>query len=258
MRKIWNVSTTLRNPNRILGFLEVISQLEGQYWDEATQNEYQILLIKEKKYRPDIVHPALKNEQISYEEAKDIYDKARYIGKSMRGRVSFNPLKKLGFVKLESDKIKISKSGKKLISGEYSLKDALTIGLSKWKITANGANIKPYIGTLHFLNRLEEKTGSSNGITEHEFGCFVMTLKRYDEIDNFVNDLVNYRNNKFNLNSLLKKYENANSLDDYIDNNRRYFEETNYISFYGWRLRLNNHYMEEIKKLLSKDDARAF
>ena len=47
--KLWSISTTLREPSRIIDFLETVRGIEGENWDEECQIKYQILLIKERK-----------------------------------------------------------------------------------------------------------------------------------------------------------------------------------------------------------------
>ena len=46
MKKPWSVSTTIRNPERLIGLLKVISLLDGADWDIHTQIKYQVLLIQ--------------------------------------------------------------------------------------------------------------------------------------------------------------------------------------------------------------------
>lgn len=50
MKKPWSVTTTLRNPERLMGFLRVIDLLDGSAWDSNTQVKYQTLLIQHREY----------------------------------------------------------------------------------------------------------------------------------------------------------------------------------------------------------------
>jgi len=45
MKKPWSISTTVRNPDRIRGFLEVLREFEGVEFDEKQQIRFQIKLI---------------------------------------------------------------------------------------------------------------------------------------------------------------------------------------------------------------------
>jgi len=54
MAKLWSFSTTLRNPHRIIDFIKILIELEGEEWNTKTQKKYQILLIKNRKYIPSL------------------------------------------------------------------------------------------------------------------------------------------------------------------------------------------------------------
>ena len=104
MMKLWSISTTVRNPERLRDFLQVLKQLEGQEFTPENQVKYQILLIRAKVYRPVGLPRIYENlfdnpdpDSISYEKAKEIFNYKRYEDPPMRGRQSVNPLNKLGF-----------------------------------------------------------------------------------------------------------------------------------------------------------------
>ena len=46
MDTLWSISTTIREAERIEGFLKTAIELEGKEWNQLTQMEFQILLIK--------------------------------------------------------------------------------------------------------------------------------------------------------------------------------------------------------------------
>ena len=48
--KLWSISTTVRNPERIRSFLKVFRELEGAVWNNDTQKRYQVLLLQKKIY----------------------------------------------------------------------------------------------------------------------------------------------------------------------------------------------------------------
>ncbi len=52
MKKPWSISTTVRNPDRLKDFLRTLKELEGQPFGSENQIKYQILLIKNKLYKP--------------------------------------------------------------------------------------------------------------------------------------------------------------------------------------------------------------
>ncbi len=80
MRKPWSLSTTVRNPERILPFLKTLSEMEGEMFDEQGQIKFQILLIKNRLYRPNNLPEALskyyesKDDTMTYEQAREIFD----------------------------------------------------------------------------------------------------------------------------------------------------------------------------------------
>ncbi len=105
MRKPWSISTTVRNPERLRDFLRVLQQLEGQEFTPSNQVQYQILLIKEKLYRPTGLTLAQKKiydseKPLSFKQAEVIFLQQQYQDPPMRGRQSVNPLNRLGFISL--------------------------------------------------------------------------------------------------------------------------------------------------------------
>ena len=52
MKKTWSISTTVRNPERVLPFLHVLKNIEGEIFNENTQRKFQILLIQNRLYNP--------------------------------------------------------------------------------------------------------------------------------------------------------------------------------------------------------------
>jgi len=45
MKKPWSISTTVRNPERLRDFLNILKKLEGQEFSKENQIKYQVLLI---------------------------------------------------------------------------------------------------------------------------------------------------------------------------------------------------------------------
>ena len=50
--KLWSISTTIRNPERLRDFLYILKQLEGLPFNNENQIKYQILLIQNRLYKP--------------------------------------------------------------------------------------------------------------------------------------------------------------------------------------------------------------
>jgi hypothetical protein len=50
MKKPWSVATTMRSPERLIGILKVLTEIDGWKWDDHTQELYQIMLIQHREY----------------------------------------------------------------------------------------------------------------------------------------------------------------------------------------------------------------
>ena len=121
----WSISTTLRNPKRMIDWLKVVNEnLIGERWNEDTQIRLQILLIQEKLYKP-LNLTANEKEiyesfdlEFSFEEPERIFNRQNYTDPAMRGRNSLSPLKKMGLVKISNDIINITSLGDYLLSDD--------------------------------------------------------------------------------------------------------------------------------------------
>jgi len=98
--RLWSITTTVRNPERIRSFLQVFKELEGQVWNGDTQKRFQILLIQRKVYgfnEPQFektLSPEqmdwLYSDNFTYEQAANILESKNYEGGGeMRGRQSY-------------------------------------------------------------------------------------------------------------------------------------------------------------------------
>jgi hypothetical protein len=134
VRKPWSISTTVRNPERLRDFLQVLKQLEGQEFTPENQVKYQVLLIQAKVYRPIRLPKAYENlfdspdpDSISYEQAQAIFNLKEYRDPPMRGRRSVNPLNKLGFAisRAGSGRIQITELGNRFLAGDYDISFSL-------------------------------------------------------------------------------------------------------------------------------------
>lgn len=214
----WSITTTVRNPDRLRDFLLALRELEGEEWNPASQERYQIILIQNRLYgygNPQFYN-GLSSEQIalidnlsepiSYEVAKGIFEGKGYEDPSMRGRQSINALKKYGFVTTGEGKVLITPLGRILMDEQSDLGDILFRSFLKWQIpnpdsraysTDGTYDIKPFIGTLHLIdsvNRKEKELGrKAKGLSKAEFSVFVPTLVNYSDIDHQANRIIDLR-----------------------------------------------------------------
>jgi len=196
--RFWSVSTTIRNPERIRSFLQVLKLMEGEVWNSDTQRKYQILLIQHKVYgfgEPQF-HSTLTEEQnkwvysdaFSYEQAENILNTKQYEGGGeMRGRQSFNPLRKMGLAYIDTNKkIQITSFGDYFLQDNYDLGEVFFKSFLKWQYPSpdanqyrakDGYNIKPFVATLHLIskvNALCKKQGQkAKGVSRIEFALFL-------------------------------------------------------------------------------------
>ena len=289
LKKPWSLSTTVRNPSRIIYFLNVLKELEGKFFDTQNQKNFQVLLIKNKLYTPSNLTEKEKeyfdlDKGMTFEQANQIFIDHKYVDPAMRGRQSFAILKKMGLcVGSKSSMVEITNFGKDMLNSSNDLGDLLFIYFIKWQLPnpidtkfEKGFNIKPFLGTLHLINKVnhlwENEGEDPVGISKEEFLLFVPTLIDYKEIKNQAEQLICYR--KLNSNDRktfkikfakkflgeddLNKVEKLlSNLKDYGDNTIRYFRLTRYIQIRGngFYVDLEKRRMIEILKLLEFDDA---
>jgi hypothetical protein len=168
--RLWSVSTTVRNPERIRSFLKVLKELEGEVWNNETQKKYQILLLQKKAYginSPEFEKTIsqkhiewLNSEKFTYKQAEEILNAKNYEGGGeMRGRQSFNPIEKMGLAYIDAEKkIRITTFGETFLSENYDIGDIFFRSFLKWQYPnpdlnkyseKDGYNVKPLIATFH-------------------------------------------------------------------------------------------------------------
>lgn len=144
---LWSMSTTIREAERIMGFLKTAATLDGQKWDKPCQCKFQILLIQNHEYLNDTedtqVRKKLSQEQVaalsawdvemSYQMAESIFNAKQYKEPDMRGRQSMSPLVKLGLVYYENKIIRISDMGHKLLNGDITFEEMMLDALLKYQ-----------------------------------------------------------------------------------------------------------------------------
>ena len=300
MKKLWSISTTLRNPERIRNFLIALKDLEGQIWNQQTQKAFQINLIRYRFYgfgnnqfentltqeQKDIFCDI--NHELTFSEAEEIFYSKNYKDPAMRGRNSYKPLEKMGVSFIVDSKIKITTLGKYLLSNDYDLGNFFFRSFIKWQYpnpksrdfsNKNIYNIKPFIATLHLINKVNEICKKRNlkakGISKQEFMIFGQSLLHYQDINSQAKRLIEFRVALESLQTIdekkeyisnyiaefLSEFDNATdgNLHDYADNTIRYFRLTRYITIRGggFYIDLEPRRIIEIQKLLETDNASA-
>ena len=306
MKKPWSISTTVRNPERIRDFLIILKTLEGFEWNKENQTKFQILLIKNRLYgygnpqfytglEQKYVELLDSEKEITFSQAKKILETKNYVGDGdLRGRQSFNPLEKMGFVYLDkNNKIELTAVGNYFLDENYDLGDVFFRSFLKWQLPnfdarhykkEAGYNINPFIGTLHLINKVNEtweKLGEKPvGISKKEFAIFVPTLINYKNIEKVVKKLIEFRKTirtKENKKEYYKEFyydyiksfldtEDKKAVEktiakttEYTDNIIRYFRLTRfiYIRGNGYFVDLEPRRTIEINSLLNEFDGSA-
>lgn len=298
MDLLWSASTTMRNPERTFSFLKTIKEIEGMLWDDETQMRLQSLLIKNRSYKPtkenlsqyqiDILEDL--NHQMSYTEARDIFDSKKYTDAPMRGRTTFDPIEKLGLASLEFDseahgfRVKITELGQLFLDNKIALEDVVFSNLLKFQYPnplssdCRDYNSKPFINTLRLIKKVNElcieRGLKAKGVSKDEFGIFVLSIKSYDEIDEKAESLLTYRQQMNNLSTdeekqnyrttFIERYlsnfkEPVKNTKEYADNIIRYVRLTKYIYIRGggYYIDLEPRRMIEIESLLEMDNGSA-
>ena len=219
-KKPWSVTTTVRNPDRLRGFLAVLQELEGSDWNHENQKKYQILLIQSRLYGygKQQFYNGLTDEQIelidnpsteiSFEQAEEIFDEKNYEDPPMRGRQSLNPLKKFGFAVIKNRKIFITDLGRLFLQDDFkdNLGEIFLKSFLKWQLPNPDSqdypkdtyyDVKPFVATLHLINKVNQKEidcdNKPKGLSKQEFSLFVPTLLHYKDIAFYAQRIVDLR-----------------------------------------------------------------
>ena len=302
METLWSMSTTIREAERIVGFLKTAMELEGEVWNQETMVKFQILLIKNRHYLNHSDNKQTfnglnaeqckillnKEQEMTYEQAKGIFDAKNYLDAPMRGRQSMSPLVKLGLVYYtvgEPKKIMITDVGKKLAANEIDFSDFMLEALVKFQYPNpcdegfKSWNTKPFINTLRLIKLVNEKCEARNekakGISTLEFGIFALSLKSYKDVERVADKLLAFRDqlslhkeseaNDFIRNFIkiyLSDFNNPEkNIIEYTDNMIRYLRLTKYIYIRG---KYANTYIDleprrqtEIEAILASDTGAA-
>jgi len=300
MEQLWSMSTSIREAERIVDFAKTAYQINGELWTKDTQIKFQILLIQNRFYlspentqslqglsREQISILENVNYEMSFEEAKEIFEAKQYEDPPMRGRQSMNPLKKLGLMYLDSNNcIVCTDVCLKLIHSKITIEEFMFDSLLKYQYpnplddSRLSWNTKPFINTLRLIKRVNEKVPdygmAPRGLSNIEFGIFVLSLKNYRDIDRVADLIIDFRSHYQSLNSNEEKQSFVDSyieeylsdfnnptvnVKEYTDNIIRYLRLTKYIYIRG---KYSNTYIDleprrqtEIEAILSKDNGSA-
>lgn len=272
MDMLWSMSTTVREAERIVGFLKTAIELDGKIWNHANQERFQVLLIKNRQYLNNVENSQtfnnLSDEQaqllkdkslcISYEQAREIFDAKEYKDPPMRGRQSMSPLTKLGLVYIVKGKISVTDIGYKLANNEIAFADFMLESLLKFQYPNPDEtgfrdwNTKPFINTLRLIKtvnqKCDEKGLKAKGISRLEFGIFALSMKSYNLIEKTADEILNFREQyeaasdndtkdefvKSFINNYLAGFKNPeDNVKEYTDNMIRYLRLTRYIYIRG-------------------------
>lgn len=245
METLWSMSTTVREAERIKGFLATANEMEGMAWNCETQRQFQILLIKNHEYLNDTTNTQTKNKlseeqiqalsdwdkEMSYEMAESIFNAKQYKDPDMRGRQSMSPLVKLGLVFYSTEGedriIHISDVGKKLLNDEIKFEDFMLDALLKHQYPNpadagfSNWNTKPFINTLRLIKKVNDLCALRGinpvGISKTEFGIFALSLKSYTDIDTVAETLLDFREELLEYHDLEDRNNYIESfIDDYL------------------------------------------
>jgi len=284
--KPWSISTTVRNPERLPGFLAVLrDEFEGAVWDNQAQQEFQIHLISKHLYgshnrqftsglSQSDINLIDGEDDVPLADARRIFYRKGYTDPPMRGRTSFKPLEKFGFaaVNPKDSKIQITPLGHEFLNPDADLGDVILRSLLKWQLpnpidaagfpAKHGYKIKPFVATLHLIKAVndscKENGLNETGISYEEFQFFVPTLIDWEKIGEVAQKLVEIRVAGQSLSDALDYFQgfDLKHLHDYADNAIRYFRLTRFIRFRG-----NGRYIDleprraiEINALLESDN----
>lgn len=293
LKRLWSMSTTVRNPYRIRDFLATLQQLEGREWNNETQVRFQTLLIQNRLYRPGDGGLSERQREMlgdpfyemTYDEASEIFRQKNYQDPPMRGRTSFKPLEKWGLAFILDGRIAISQVGHRLLLGEEEVDDVCFRSLLKWQYpnplsnqfaASAGYDVKPFVATLQLISRVNglcaERGQKQKGISRTEFGIFALSLCSWRDVERAASALLDFRaryeelahdrnaQHEFYLQTIatwLRDYQNANeqNIRDYADNAIRYFRLTKYIYIRGggYYVDLEPRRQRELHELLRAD-----
>lgn len=276
--KVWSISTSIRDPLRVPDFLRALEQVEGRVWDHKSQDDFYIhqiaLRVRKKISRAKLSIESIRllddsEDDLSYDQARRIFDENEYVGDGMRGRNDIALLVDLGLAD-KTKNVRITALGKALLNHEIEMKEIMLNFALKFQVpqpehskykSELGYSIRPFTGTLALINKVNSIWSSlgnnPKGLSWDEFCIFVPTLINFSEIDNQAQFIIDLRNKvkaektpkakdgifkssiETFLEPLLERSEKIsdkkllNNLYDYGDNAFRYFQQSMFLSLRG-------------------------
>jgi hypothetical protein len=265
------MSTTVREAERIVGFLKTATEMDGMEWTRANQERFQILLIKNRQYLNEETNTQSfnkltktqcnwlidKSKEMTFAQAEEIFKAKNYLDPAMRGRQSMSALRKLGLVYIVNNRVVITDAGWKLANGKIQFDELMLDSLLKYQYPNHDEhdhtdwNTKPFINTLRLMKRVNELCAEQGikekGISSREFGIFALSLKNYKNIEKVAIDLLNFRKKLLALPEVQRTHFEENFIRDYLsdfdnavhntkeytDNMIRYIRLTKYIYIRG-------------------------
>jgi len=220
MKTPWSLSTTVRNPERILPFLRVLKEMEWENFDESGQIKFQTLLIQNRLYKPIGLDEQKSNyyetakDKMSFIEAEEIFKhmktRSKTLQKSLwlRGRTSVAPLTKMGLAiaRKSYGAVHITDLWNAFLDGNLDIGDIYFRFFIKWQLPnpdssdykfENGYNIKPFIGVLHLINSVNIKSikiwEKTKWISKQEFSLFCPSLINFKNIEEYADEIIKLR-----------------------------------------------------------------
>ena len=218
--KPWSISTTVRNPERLRGFLGVLAQMEGAEWNRPAQMEFQIRLIQARLYgfgrcglqfyaampRGEAVALQLAAD-IPRAAAKKMFASVGFKDAPLRGRRLFSPLQWCGFADIRNGRVAVTDFGRALLAEERNCGKIVSWILAKWQIpnpldgakfpAGRGYNIKPFGGFLRLVmevNRLCKSSGMGpKGMLLDECGIFALTMTDWRDAEKTAREVLSFR-----------------------------------------------------------------
>lgn len=291
MPKVWSINTTVRNPERLQGFLRVLEEFEGEIFDEETQALFQKALVRNKLYKPLGIPEELVMEYENPEPFDD-FDTERIFSlvndPGFRGRTSVSKCNQMGLsIALKSEgPVVITNLGKNFLEDDFSKDQNFFFNyFVKWQLPNplesgySDFDINPFLATLYIINKVNDLEGrrkrKRKGISKNEFALFVITMKKYTEIDDICENIIRYRDfvkessddemeifnellrekakEVFNVVSETEITKKSNNLRDYADSVIRWFRKTQYIIYRGAQryVDISPSRLEQAKQLIN-------
>ena len=249
MRNTWSLSTTVRNPERVVPFLKVMEQFEGIAFNEDTQIKYFKELIKSKAYKPENLPKKFVDmyedpEKFTQDELEELLSNVKYKNKqynddqnkiyAFRARTAVGNLNKMGLciAREAMGEVRITELGRQLINEECTFVDVMFRYFLKWQLPNpsesgyKGFNINPFIASLHVINEVNEiersRGNKAKGISKEEFALYVVTMIDYNCIREVAQKIVEFRDNckqvedrvKYTDNSFIKEVTAVYSIEE--------------------------------------------